>query len=94
MKDFQQSDEGGIAKSQLTTLLWFLWIWCASKKSSSNTEVVQSIVGEKLLISQIDMIGYTSYSFYASLGATSGGGRIHSLYIVKGVFKSIEWKKK
>ena len=37
MKDFQQSDKGGIAKSQLTTLLWFLWIWYASRKSSSNT---------------------------------------------------------
>ena len=24
-------------KSQLTTLLWFSWIWNASRKSSSNT---------------------------------------------------------
>ena len=34
MNDFQQSDKGEMAKSQLTTLLWFLWIWYAS---SSNT---------------------------------------------------------
>ena len=39
MNDFQQSDKGGIAKSQLTTLLWFLCIWYASRKSNSNTEV-------------------------------------------------------
>ena len=44
MKDFQQSDKGGIAKSQLTTLLWFLWIWQASRKSSSNTEVDLQII--------------------------------------------------
>ena len=44
MKDFQQFDKGGIAKSQLTTLLWFLWIWYALRKSSSNTEVVLQII--------------------------------------------------
>ena len=44
MKDFQQSDKGAIAKSQLTTLLWFLWIWYASRKSSSNTEVGLQII--------------------------------------------------
>ena len=26
IRDFQQSDKGGISKSQLMTLLWFLWI--------------------------------------------------------------------
>ena len=44
MKDFQQSDRGGIAKSQLTTLLWFLWICYVSRKSSSNTEVGLQII--------------------------------------------------
>ena len=31
-------------KSQLTTLLWFLWIWYASRKSSSNTEMDLQII--------------------------------------------------
>ena len=44
MKDFQQSDNGGIAKSQLMTLLWFLWIWYTSRKSRSNTEVGLQII--------------------------------------------------
>ena len=34
MKDLKQSDKGGMANSQLTTLLLFLWIWYASRKSS------------------------------------------------------------
>ena len=39
MYNFQQLDEGGMAKSQLTTSLWFLLIWNASRKSNSNIEL-------------------------------------------------------
>ena len=41
---FQQSDKLEMAKSQLTTLLWFLWLWYTSRKSSSNTEVGLQII--------------------------------------------------
>ena len=57
MKDFQQSDKGGMAKSQLTTLLWFLWIWYASRKSSSGTRLFNYWTLEQELLNRIIKTG-------------------------------------
>ena len=44
MQDFQQSDKWGMAKSQLITLFWVSWLWNASRKSDSNTQVSLQII--------------------------------------------------